>query len=98
QIADVKVENFWQAMARESYLDDLEQQVRHLVAGLLNDVHSLEQVDKTVADWSERQQLAVHRWRTMINEMQSSGLNDFAVISVALRSLRGLKYAEAGGS
>jgi glutamate dehydrogenase len=98
QIADVKVENFWQAMARESYLDDLEQQVRHLVAGLLNEVSSVEEVDKAVADWSERQPHALQRWQAMINDMKSSGLNDFAVISVALRSLRGLKYAEAAGS
>ncbi len=98
QIADVKVENFWQAMARESYLDDLEQQLRHLVAGLLNEVSSVEGVDKAVADWSERQPHALQRWQAMINDMKSSGLNDFAVISVALRSLRGLKYAEAAGS
>src|SRR5690606_11131765 len=47
QISDIKVENYWQAMARESYMDDLETQLRTLAGRLVpqvSDPDSVEQV------------------------------------------------------
>lgn len=90
QISDVKVENYWQAMARESYMDDLEAQLRTLVARLVINVNGEDNVDTLVEAWGGENQLLLKRWKGMITELQSSAQIDFAVFSVALRELRDL--------
>jgi glutamate dehydrogenase len=90
QISDVKVENYWQAMARESYMDDLEGQLRTLVAELITHVKNEENIDGMLQSWADANQVLFKRWKIMISELQANAQTDFAMFSVALRELRDL--------
>lgn len=90
QLSDVKVENYWQAMARESFMDDLESQLRTLATRLIPEIGTAETIEAIVTGWSERNAIKVSRWTAMINELQAGSHADFAVFSVALRELRDL--------
>ncbi len=87
QLSQLKVESFWQAMARETYMDDLESQLRSLTVSLLKGAEPTADVPALVARWSNQQQVLVNRWRTMVSELQANASADFAVFAVALRDL-----------
>lgn len=87
QLAQLKVESFWQAMARETYMDDLESQLRSLTVSLLKGAGPETSVTDVVARWSDQQQRLVNRWRAMVAELQANASADFAVFAVALRDL-----------
>ena len=92
QLSEVNVETYWQALARESYIDDLEVQLRKLTIALirLREGHSIED---TFQAWMERSEYLVNRWKTMVNEVQSAQVTDYAMFSVALRELIDLTQA-----
>jgi glutamate dehydrogenase len=87
QIADLKVENHWQALARESFRDDLEWQLRRLTVGATRHLCAQGDVDACVRRWSERQQNLVQRWRALMMELQGADSREFAVYAVAIREL-----------
>lgn len=100
QIADANVENYWQAMARETYLDDLESQLRTLTVALCRFLDGAirdgakssgksagEGVDQVIERWREQHASLIKRWKTMATEVQGSSGSDFAIFSVALREL-----------
>jgi glutamate dehydrogenase len=87
QINELKVESHWQALARESFRDDLEWQLRRLTAGAMRHLCEDGDVDQCIARWSERHQPLVQRWRALMTEMQGSDTREFAVYSVAIREL-----------
>lgn len=93
QIANLKVETFWQAMARESYMDDLESQLRSLTISLIGCTNETTNIAELLASWGNRQSTLIHRWKLMVNELQAASGTDFAVFSVALRELLDLAQA-----
>ncbi|WP_245929130.1 NAD-glutamate dehydrogenase [Agarilytica rhodophyticola] len=92
QISNVRVESYWQALARESYIDDLETQLRKLTVSLLR-LKGKRDVEDMYSSWAEQNKYLVNRWRSMVNEVQSSQLTDYAMFSVALRELVDLVQA-----
>lgn len=93
QISNLLVENFWQAMARETYLADLETHLRSLSISLIRFAHSHEGVEDVVLRWSEQHALLIARWKSMVNELKAMNETDFAMIAVALRDLYELAQA-----
>ena len=93
QIADVNVESFWQAMAREAFMDDVESQMRTLAVSILRLSGGETDLDKVIELWIEQHQLLVSRWREMITELQAAPGTDYAMFSVALRELLDLAQA-----
>lgn len=93
QISEVSVENYWQAMARESYLDDMEAQLRSLTVSFVR----LQSEDVSLSDtfdaWSHQHQELHQRWSAMMVELQGSNTTDFAMFSVAMRELSDLAQA-----
>jgi glutamate dehydrogenase len=87
QISDVSVDNYWQAMARESYLDDVESQLRTLTTSLVRFVGDDCPVEEVVTRWAGQHQHLIRRWTSMRAEVESGGATDFAIFSVALREL-----------
>ena len=92
QISNVKVETYWQAIARESFIDDLESQLRRLSESILS-MQNGETLEETIEIWHERNQFLVERWKSMVNEVQGTQLTDYAMFSVALRELFDLAQA-----
>lgn len=93
QISNLPVDNFWQAMARETYLSDLESQLRSLSVSLIRFMDGSLSIEELIKRWSHQQQLLISRWRSIINELQATNNTDFAMVAVALRDLLDLAQA-----
>ena len=93
QISHIKVDTFWQAMARESYMDDLESQLRSLTVSLIKSFDEKTSMKDLLTKWGQQQSSLINRWKLMVNELQAASGTDFAVFSVALRELLDLAQA-----
>lgn len=93
QVSDVKVGSYWQAMAREAFMDDVESQMRTLAVSIIRLSGGEVGLEETVDRWMKQHQLLVGRWHTMITELQSAAGTDYAMFSVALRELLDLAQA-----
>ncbi|HTF95240.1 MAG TPA: NAD-glutamate dehydrogenase [Cellvibrio sp.] len=93
QISNLPVDNFWQAMARETYLGDLESQLRSLSISLIRFKEEQMTVDELIQRWSTQHKLLIARWKSMVNELQAVNGTDFAMVAVALRDLLDLAQA-----
>ncbi len=84
-IMDLKPVGRWQDLARESYVDQLEQYRRELTALILDlwdgDTETIAQL------WRESQGETITRWKALMDDGQRSDGNDFALIAVALSEL-----------
>ena len=94
QIGELKVDNHWQAQAREAYRDDVEWQLRKLAVAALRRRRGEEDVKICVERWLQRQHKLVTRWRNLQAELHATDLRDFAVCAVAIREL--LDLAQSG--
>ncbi|MDO6745733.1 NAD-glutamate dehydrogenase [Gilvimarinus sp. 1_MG-2023] len=83
-LSDARVENDWQAMAREAYMDDLESQVRNITQSLAGIDQSPQVI---VEQWAQSHQSLLDRWLSMVKQTQTAGMTDYAMFSVALREL-----------
>ncbi|WP_028877652.1 NAD-glutamate dehydrogenase [Teredinibacter turnerae] len=86
QLSEIKVDTYWQAIARETYLDDLETALRRLTVAMVN------AQDKSGAaglfeQWLGDNASLIVRWKQMITEVQASPGTDYAMFAVALREL-----------
>lgn len=86
-ILDSKVDNEWQALARDTYLEDLEWQQRTLAVGVLRATEEGGDTESGLAAWSERQGSLLARWQEMITELHTTDSPDFAMFAVANREL-----------
>jgi len=91
-ISDVKIDNYWQAMARETFIDDLDKQLRLLSVGLLR-LADDRPVAEVLSLWMNKYSSLVERWRVMMHDLQSTQGTDFAMFSVAMRELVDLTQA-----
>jgi glutamate dehydrogenase len=93
QISNLPVDNYWQAMARETYLSDLESQLRSLSISLIRFKDEQIGLDELISRWSEQYKRLIARWKSIVNELQAVNGTDFAMIAVALRDLLDLAQA-----
>lgn len=92
QLTDMKVENYWQASAREAYLDDLESQLRKLsIALLIFDSSAV--IDENISVWQQQYDIMIRRWNSMVNKVEATTRTDYAMYAVALRELNDLVQA-----
>ncbi len=87
QITDLTVENHWQAMARETFRDDLDWQRRSLTTGLLQMHEGPEEIHARIDAWVDHYKPLVDRWQNMLNGLRSAAAGDFAMYAVAVREL-----------
>ncbi|SFR49628.1 glutamate dehydrogenase [Marinobacter daqiaonensis] len=86
-IADLKPQSHWQALARESFREDLDWQQRALTVGVLRMTDDHSQVKACVDAWMEQHQVLVGRWKEMLAELKAVRQPEYAMFSVALREL-----------
>ncbi|MFL1406272.1 NAD-glutamate dehydrogenase [Marinobacter sp. M1N3S26] len=86
-IANLKPTSHWQALARESFREDLDWQQRALTTGVLRMAEDYKQVDACVETWMSQHEVMVRRWKGMLAELKSSRQPEYAMFSVALREL-----------
>ncbi|MFQ3282188.1 NAD-glutamate dehydrogenase [Reinekea sp.] len=93
QVNDLKVFSHWQAMARESFRDDLEWQQRRITQGLFFQMGEKGQLEATVEQWLVDNNILIERWLKMMNEIRAVGEPEFSMYSVATRELLDLSQA-----
>jgi glutamate dehydrogenase len=98
QIAELKVENHWQAQARETFRDDLEWQQRKLAVGALGHLCPQGDVQACIQRWLQTQQPLVERWRALLTELHGTDAKEFAVFAVAIRELLDLAQSTYHGA
>ncbi len=86
-IMSTKIENEWQALARDTYLEDLEWQQRTLAIGALRHMGDDLNLLKCINQWEKKEAMLVQRWRDMLAELHSNVAPDFAMFAVANREL-----------
>jgi len=86
-VTNVAVENYWQAMARESFIDDIDKSLRIMSVALLKLKGNEYQTEEAMQLWMQKSMVQVTRWRNLANELQNSVTPDFAMFSVAMREL-----------
>ncbi len=96
QILTSKVENEWQATARDTYLEDLEWQQRTLAVGVLRYMCEDRDLIKCLQAWELEEADLLTRWHEMLAELHSTDVPDFAMYAVANRELLELAQSSLG--
>ncbi|GAB5414175.1 MAG: NAD-glutamate dehydrogenase GdhB [Congregibacter sp.] len=97
QILSSKVENEWQAMAREAYLEDLQWQQCTLARGVLRLRCENLDIVGCLSAWETQEEALLQRWRDMLAELHATKSPDFAMFAVANRELLDLAQSSRRG-
>jgi len=92
-IAALTPNSHWQALARESFREDLDWQQRALTTGVLRTAEKPENIAESVQLWEEKHRPMLDRWNTMLSELKNVREPEYAMFSVALRELLDLAQA-----
>ncbi|NIR28050.1 MAG: NAD-glutamate dehydrogenase [Gammaproteobacteria bacterium] len=88
-------ENRWQTLARAALRDDLYNQERELAADVLAVESEEPDAEKRIEAWMKRNETALVRCRQILEDLKAGHAPDFAMLSVAMREIRGLRRPEA---
>lgn len=95
-INQLDVSNYWEALARESYLDDMSWQQRALTLNALTGTSKKVSPKSVVGQWVQDNEEPLTRVRSMLVRLQAENRPDYSMFSVALREL--LNLAQTTGS
>jgi glutamate dehydrogenase len=98
QILASKVDNEWQALARDTYLEDLEWQQRTLAVGALRHLCEGGTLLTCMKAWEAQEALLLARWQEMLNELHATEAPDFGMFAVANRELLDLAQSSIRAS
>lgn len=88
QIHALQINNHWQALARETYRDDLDWQQRALTVSVLHtEMPAGLSLHERLQTWKTCYKTLLERWTSMINELKTSNTQEFSMYTVALREL-----------
>lgn len=87
QVLASKVENEWQAMAREAYMEDLQWQQCTLAQGVLRLRCEDRDMLSCISAWEKQESALLKRWKDMLSELHTTSSPDFAMFAVANREL-----------
>ena len=90
QITALKVDDYWQALARESYLDELDWQLRAIVAQVIREGAPGATAEQAISRWIGPRENLVARWRSLVAQMRDAHAQEYAMFAVAVRSLLAL--------
>ncbi len=77
----------WQALARETFREDLDWQQRSLTVGVIKMKNAPKDITKRLDIWMDYHDDLVSRWKMMLTELKASKGAEYAMYSVALREL-----------
>ena len=94
-INQLPVASYWQALARETYLDDLAWQQRALSYNVVSSKQVSSSAKTMVNNWVVSNQEAIGRTSAMLFQLQAESQPDYSMFSVALRELLNLAQSTA---
>jgi len=80
----------WQRLAREALREDLQHQHRLMTIEALR-LPAVEDPDRCVQDWLQSQRGTAERLRLFVADLKAAAAPSFAMLSAAMRELRGLR-------
>ncbi|WP_165856648.1 NAD-glutamate dehydrogenase [Marinobacter sp. JSM 1782161] len=86
-VAKLSPSSHWEALARESFREDLDWQQRALTTGVLRISGKEGDIEQAIEEWADRHKPMVQRWHAMLSELRSAREPEYAMFSVALREL-----------
>ncbi len=95
QLTALPVESNWQALAREGFRDDLDNQQRAITVSVLQMEDGPEELGARTEAWLAQRQYQVERWRTMLAELRTTSAADYTMYAVASRELQDLAQGVA---
>jgi glutamate dehydrogenase len=87
QINKVETQTHWQAMERDALLDEFMTRRGNLAADLLKNIGSETSVADGMFTWLDEHLVFVENWNLVIEDVQRSGVHDFALYSMTSRKL-----------
>lgn len=87
QLNALEVDNYWQALAREAFRDDMDWQQRALISNVLGYYRRGRAITEVVAEWAEVNTIHVQRWKNVLTELKSAEREEYAMYTVAVREL-----------
>ncbi|MFB9885083.1 NAD-glutamate dehydrogenase [Balneatrix alpica] len=90
QINQLHVGNYWQAQARESFRDDLDELMQRLTSGVIQGTELKGDGREAVQDWAKQQGVLIKRWRKLLTEMRAMPQHEYPLFTVAIRELADL--------
>ena len=90
QIIALPRENRWQALARAALRDDLHAQERTLTRDVLRQASKNSDAVSRIAAWRTHNSAEVDRCRQVLSDLKGGPNTDFAMLSVAMREIRGM--------
>lgn len=85
QLNDLHVDSYWQALARDSFRDDLEWQQRALTATVLQ--VDTEASEVAIDAWIALNKTHLERWDKVLSDLKLAKTQDYAMYTVAVREL-----------
>ena len=88
RIQELSRTNYWQRKARMALRYDLYAELCALTKSLLQQTSHLRSTKARLAHWLEENAVSVEHWHNLLADIQSSGVHDLAMLSVAMREIR----------
>lgn len=87
KLNSLSVDNYWQALAREAFRDDLDWQQRAVVANAIQARVRGCNVQDVIEKWCTENDWLIGRWQNVLMELKSAKKQEYAMYTVALREL-----------
>lgn len=87
QLNTLPVDNYWQALAREAFRDDLDWQQRAIVSTAIKAEGKGDSVQNIIENWCVDNACLLTRWENVLSELKNAKKNEYAMYTVALREL-----------
>jgi glutamate dehydrogenase len=93
-IKNQAVSNYWEALARATFRDDLDLQQRKLTMNIMqHNGKTLNEPEHLIDAWFGKHHILVSRWEYFVTELKNTPDADFTMFAVALRELLDLAQA-----
>jgi len=90
RISELPRDNRWNSLSRATLRDEFYRTHRALTKAVLATDSPSHAITAKLATWLEKHELAVQRYEQVMEELSSANSADLAMLSVALREVRGV--------
>ena len=92
-VSGVAVKSLWQAIARETFIDDLDGQLRRLCVAILRLAGAHRDLQRIYSLWERQHKSLLGRWNLILHGLKTAKEIDYSMFSVAIRELNELTKA-----